>query len=376
MRSSKWFERNGTERHFPTKSRRDKPVVQWEALAPAERRSLQPVTSAKSRLKNSTDPIDNLSILADLRERRMLTEAEFKDQTSKVLGVRKARTGGRSFISLIAVSAAIVGVVVFASFTTPSASTKVNIAMTAASTFSGESIVNAAAAEAGRPYCFDGGTPNGPSQGSCGSGTVGFDCTGLTLYAVYQASGHTISLPHDSAQASAALADGGQVISNQADLAPGDLVYFGGSLSDFEHAGVYAGGGEFWDANDYGIPVQEHSLAWEQGGTGGLHFVGGVRLWSSAPTSTPSNPSTSSSAPTHAETAGGVTHTWTNSSNAGGNEGPNIHVPPDGSDRVCRPGFQGGGRQHVVVPDCFSPWNDCYYVSADAFYNNGQTRAA
>ena len=27
----------------------------------------------------------------------------------------------------------------------------------------------------------------------------------------------------------------------------------------------------------------------------------------------------------------------------------------------------------MVVPDRFQPWNDSYYASADAFYNNGQT---
>jgi hypothetical protein len=34
----------------------------------------------------------------------------------------------------------------------------------------------------------------------------------------------------------------------------------------------------FWDANDYGIPVQEHSIAWETSGSGGLAFVGGERF--------------------------------------------------------------------------------------------------
>ncbi len=149
--------------------------------------------------------------------------------------------------------------------------------------FSGQAVVNAAAAESGEPYCYGGGSPSGPTHGSGGSGctgnTVGFDCTGLTLYAVYQASGGAITLPHDSSQASAAVADGGQEITDQNSLQPGDLVFFGGTFGDFEHSGVYAGNGEFWDANDYNVPVQEHSLSWEEGGSGGLPFVGGVRLW-------------------------------------------------------------------------------------------------
>ena len=101
----------------------------------------------------------------------------------------------------------------------------------------------------------------------------GYDCTGLDMYAVYQATG--IVLPHSGAQG----ADGGGTrITSEAALEPGDLVFFGGTYDDFVHSGIYAGGGEFWDANDYGIPVQEHSLAWETSGAGALAFVGGGQL--------------------------------------------------------------------------------------------------
>jgi cell wall-associated NlpC family hydrolase len=139
-------------------------------------------------------------------------------------------------------------------------------------TSTGQKIVNAAASQAGVQYCFDGGNQFGPTSTGCASG-VGFDCTGLTMYAVYQATG--IVLPHSSAQG----ADGGGTeITSQSALEPGDLVFFGGTYDDFEHSGIYAGGGLFWDANDYGIPVQEHSIAWETSGSGGLAFVGGERF--------------------------------------------------------------------------------------------------
>jgi cell wall-associated NlpC family hydrolase len=140
----------------------------------------------------------------------------------------------------------------------------------------GEAIVNAAASQAGLPYCWDGGNMNGPTHGGggagCGGGAVGFDCTGLTLYAVYQATGRVLS--HDGRQAT----EGGQVISSEANLQPGDLVFFGGSLNNFDHAGVYIGNGMVWDAADYNIPVQKHSLAWIEHG---LPFVGGARYWTS-----------------------------------------------------------------------------------------------
>jgi cell wall-associated NlpC family hydrolase len=57
----------------------------------------------------------------------------------------------------------------------------------------GQAIVNAASKWAGTQYCWDGGGINGPTRGTpdptdggyqCASGTVGFDCTGLTMYAV------------------------------------------------------------------------------------------------------------------------------------------------------------------------------------------------
>lgn len=143
----------------------------------------------------------------------------------------------------------------------------------------GQAIVNTAAAEAGTPYCFDGGSTAGPTHGSggsgCGGSTVGFDCSGLALYAVYQVTG--ITLPHGAGMQSG---PGGQVISSQSGLQPGDLVFFGGgSLANSEHVGVYAGGGMMWDANDYNVPVQEHSLAWEEAA---FSFDGGVRYWGSA----------------------------------------------------------------------------------------------
>jgi hypothetical protein len=126
---------------------------------------------------------------------------------------------------------------------------------------------------------MDGGDISGPTHGSggpgCGGSTAGFDCSGLALYAVYRATG--IVLPHGSGMESA---PGGSVISRQSDLQPGDLVFFGGgSLKNFEHVGIYAGNGMMWDANDYNVPVQQHSLAWEEAA---LSFDGGVRYWSSS----------------------------------------------------------------------------------------------
>ncbi|HEU4967150.1 MAG TPA: NlpC/P60 family protein [Candidatus Saccharimonadales bacterium] len=152
----------------------------------------------------------------------------------------------------------------------------------ASATSQDQAIVNAAASQSGVAYCWDGGDTSGPTHGQgdlgnggCGTGVVGFDCSGLALYAVYKGTG--IALPHGQGMQSA----GGQVITAQADLLPGDLVFFGGgSLANFNHVGVYAGNGVMWDANNFNVPVQQHTLAWETHDTS-EGFDGGVRYWTS-----------------------------------------------------------------------------------------------
>lgn len=90
----------------------------------------------------------------------------------------------------------------------------------------------------------------------------------------------------------------------------------------------------------------------------------------------PGSPGSSASAPasaTHAETTGGVAHTWTNYTNAGGNEGPAI--PSNASVQIAcaLQGFRVADGNTWWYRIASSPWNGNFYVSADAFYNNGQT---
>lgn len=146
-----------------------------------------------------------------------------------------------------------------------------------AATTQGQASAEAAASQAGVAYCFDGGTTSGPTHGSGGAGcsgsTQGFDCSGLALYAVYQATG--ITLPHVAGQEATY---GVTVISSESNLQPGDLVFFGGgSMANADHVGIYAGNGAMWDANDFNVPVQEHTLKWEEHA---LAFDGGVRYGS------------------------------------------------------------------------------------------------
>jgi surface antigen len=90
------------------------------------------------------------------------------------------------------------------------------------------------------------------------------------------------------------------------------------------------------------------------------------------PTPTPPPPPPPPS-PTYAETTGGVTHTWTNYTNAGGTEGPSI--PSNTTVQIaCRlAGFRVADSNTWWYRIASSPWNGTFYASADAFYNNGQT---
>jgi NlpC/P60 family len=260
-----------------------------------------------------------------------------------------------------------------------------------AATAQGQAIVNAAASMHGKPYCWDGGNQYGPTHGDgdrghggCPGSTTGFDCSGLALFAVFQATG--ILLPHGRGMQAG---HGGQLITNQASLEPGDLVFFGGSLGRFDHVGVYAGGGKVWDADDFNVPVQEHSLRWIEHG---LRFDGAVRYSHASappgpktgpPAPEPSNGGTGAPppvenpppppTPTFAETTGGVAHTWTNYTNAGGTEGPSI--PSNATVQIaCRlAGFRVEDGNTWWYRIASSPWSGAFYVSADAFYNNGQT---
>ncbi|WP_245553559.1 C40 family peptidase [Nocardia veterana] len=99
----------------------------------------------------------------------------------------------------------------------------------------------------GTDYVWGGGDQNGPTAG-------GFDCSGLVLYAVAQASNGTIVLPHytqsqqDDPRA--------QVITRD-QMAPGDVVFFTSpGESDSHHVGIYAGDGKLLHAPETGDVVK------------------------------------------------------------------------------------------------------------------------
>jgi surface antigen len=77
--------------------------------------------------------------------------------------------------------------------------------------------------------------------------------------------------------------------------------------------------------------------------------------------------------PTWAETTGGVTHTWTNYTNAGGTQGPSI-ASNQTVQIACRiQGFAVADGNTWWYRVSSSPWSGTFYASADAFYNDGAT---
>ncbi|WP_283780214.1 C40 family peptidase [Nocardia sputi] len=96
----------------------------------------------------------------------------------------------------------------------------------------GRAVIEHGARWIGTPYVWGGGDVNGPTGG-------GFDCSGLTLYAVYHASGGRIRLPHyTQAQQDHPSAQ----IVPFAQRAPGDLIFFTApGDTDSHHVGIYYG---------------------------------------------------------------------------------------------------------------------------------------
>lgn len=112
----------------------------------------------------------------------------------------------------------------------------------------------------GVPYSWDGGSAAGPTLGkadstsSAGTTTVGFDCSGLVLWAAAQIG---IVLPHSSAQQWSL----GQPVAKNA-LQPGDVVFFHADSQGLpQHEGLYIGNGQFVAAPHTGADVGTFSLS-------------------------------------------------------------------------------------------------------------------
>lgn len=143
-----------------------------------------------------------------------------------------------------------------------------------AATGTAKTVIDAALAQQGKPYAWGGGTAAGPSRGIRDGGVadahgdfnkIGFDCSGLTLYAYAQAG---VALPHSSRSQF----NMGTRVPRDAGLAalrPGDLVFY--SPSGIHHVGIYLGEGRMVNAPFSGATVRVDVVDLGE-------YAGGVRL--------------------------------------------------------------------------------------------------
>jgi cell wall-associated NlpC family hydrolase len=110
-----------------------------------------------------------------------------------------------------------------------------------------ELVIRRAMSQIGVPYSWGGGNANGPSRGiDQGANTVGFDCSGLYLYAF---AGVGIKLPHYSGDQYNA---GRKIPSSQ--MRRGDLIFYGPNAS--QHEAMYLGNGMMLEAPYTGSQVK------------------------------------------------------------------------------------------------------------------------
>ncbi|EOM75603.1 lytic transglycosylase [Rhodococcus rhodnii] len=112
--------------------------------------------------------------------------------------------------------------------------------------FGASGVVDAAMRYLGLPYVWGGGNINGPTMG-------GFDCSGLTSYAVHAASG--VTLPRTSEMQWRV---GTEIPLDQAK--PGDLLFGNWGAGGPGHVAIYVGGGQMLHAPTTGDVVRVGAL--------------------------------------------------------------------------------------------------------------------
>lgn len=124
-----------------------------------------------------------------------------------------------------------------------------------------ETVIARATAQVGVPYAWGGGDANGPTQGIRDGGVadshgdfnkVGFDCSGLVLYAF---AGVGVALPHYTGYQY----QRGTKISPQ-EMQRGDLIFYGPNAEN--HVAIYLGDGKMIEAPNSGSTVQISEVRW------------------------------------------------------------------------------------------------------------------
>lgn len=136
-----------------------------------------------------------------------------------------------------------------------------------------QTVINAALSQLGVPYAWGGGTTAGPSPGiGVDTGKVGFDCSGLALYA-YAKIG--VSVPH---QTQAIWSVFQPAITGPSNVQPGDLVLLSHNQqpSGIHHVAIYLGNGQVVEAPESGQTVRITNNIWSSS-YWTRQFIGAVR---------------------------------------------------------------------------------------------------
>ncbi|MER7701447.1 NlpC/P60 family protein [Kitasatospora sp. NPDC097605] len=126
----------------------------------------------------------------------------------------------------------------------------------------GRRVVAVATSQIGVPYAWGGGDRLGAGLGFCdeengyldgqclGESTVGYDCSGLSLYCWYRASAGAVELAHYTV----AQFHRSAPVERSA-LLPGDLIFFSRPDAPLHHVGLWAGDGAMIHAEHTGTLV-------------------------------------------------------------------------------------------------------------------------
>jgi cell wall-associated NlpC family hydrolase len=136
-----------------------------------------------------------------------------------------------------------------------------------------ETVINAALSQLGVRYAWAGGTADGPSAGTgVDQGVVGFDCSGLVLYA-YATIG--VAVPH---QTQAIWNSFQPAIRDPTQVQPGDLILLSnnGQPGGIHHVGIFMGDGKVVHAPQSGDVVKITTNIW-QSSYWSREFIGAVR---------------------------------------------------------------------------------------------------
>lgn len=136
-----------------------------------------------------------------------------------------------------------------------------------------ETVINAALSQLGVPYAWAGGTATGPSRGTGrDAGVVGFDCSGLALYAYAQIG---VAVPH---QTQAIWRVFQPAVRDPPQVQPGDLILLSNNSqpAGIHHVAIYLGDGKVVHAPESGDVIKISENIW-QSPYWSREFIGAVR---------------------------------------------------------------------------------------------------